>query len=39
MSIVSLLIPFVAVYIWYAWKSISAKKIDENELKNETHVY
>jgi len=39
MSIVSLLIPFVAAYIWYAWKSINTKKIDEDELKNETHVY
>jgi len=32
MSIVSLLIPFVAAYIWYAWKSINAKKIDEDEF-------
>ncbi len=39
MSIVSLLIPFVVAYIWYAWKSINVKKIDEEEMKNETHVY
>lgn len=39
MSFVSLLIPFVAAYIWYAWKSINVKKIDEEEIKNETHVY
>lgn len=39
MSFVSLLIPFVAAYIWYAWKSINVKKIDEEEMKNETHVY
>lgn len=39
MSFVSLLIPFVVAYIWYAWKSINVKKIDEEEMKNETHVY
>lgn len=39
MSFVSLLIPFVAAYIWYAWKSINVRKIDEEEMKNETHVY
>lgn len=39
MSIVSFLIPFVVAYIWYAWKSINIKKIDEEEMKNETHVY
>ncbi|MBC7125169.1 MAG: cytochrome d ubiquinol oxidase subunit II [Bacteroidales bacterium] len=39
MSVVSLLIPFVVAYIWYAWKSINVKKIDEEEMKNETHVY
>ncbi|MGE0076855.1 MAG: cytochrome d ubiquinol oxidase subunit II [Bacteroidales bacterium] len=39
MSIVSLLIPFVVAYIWYAWKSINVKKIDEDELKTESHLY
>jgi len=39
MSYVSLLIPFVLAYIWYAWKSIDSKKIDVEELKNETHIY
>lgn len=39
MSVVSLLIPFVLAYIWYAWKSINVKKIDEDEMKTESHVY
>lgn len=39
MSIVSLLIPFVVAYIWYAWKSINVKQIDEDEMKSESHVY
>ena len=39
MSFVSLLIPFVVAYIWYAWKSINVKKIDEDEMKSESHVY
>lgn len=39
MSIVSLLIPFVIAYIWYAWKAINNKKIDEAEMENETHKY
>lgn len=39
MSYVSLLVPFVFAYIWYAWKSINNKKIDEEEMKSETHVY
>lgn len=39
MSFVSLLIPFVVAYIWYAWRSINRKKIDEDEIKSEMHVY
>lgn len=39
MSIVSLLIPFVAVYMFYAWKSINNKKIDLEELEHESHNY
>jgi len=39
MSYVSLLVPFVFVYIWVAWRSIDNKKIDIKELDNETHVY
>ena len=39
MSIVSIMVPFVLAYIWYAWKSINNKKIDAEEMKNETHLY
>lgn len=39
MSYVSLLVPFVIAYIWLAWRSIDNKKIDMEELNNETHVY
>ncbi|OIO99812.1 MAG: cytochrome d ubiquinol oxidase subunit II [Bacteroidetes bacterium CG2_30_33_31] len=39
MSYVSLLVPFVIAYIWYAWRSIDNKKIDIQEIKTETHVY
>jgi len=39
MSYVSLLVPFVIIYIIYAWRSINNTKIDEAELKEETHVY
>jgi cytochrome d ubiquinol oxidase subunit II len=39
MSIVSLLVPFVIAYIWYAWQSIDNKKIDIEEIKSETHIY
>lgn len=39
MSYVSLLVPFVLAYIWIAWRSVDNKKIDIEELKNESHVY
>ena len=39
MSYVSLLVPFVLAYIWYAWKSINNKKIDKSEMENESHKY
>jgi cytochrome d ubiquinol oxidase subunit II len=39
MSYVSLLVPFVLAYIWIAWRSIDNKKIDMEELNNESHVY
>ena len=38
MSYVSLMIPIVMAYIWYVWKSINNKKIDEEEINN-THGY
>lgn len=39
MSYVSLLVPFVFAYIFYAWRSINNKKIDAGEIKEESHVY
>ncbi len=39
MSYVSLMIPFVLAYIWYAWRSMNRKKIDAEEMESETHTY
>ncbi len=39
MSYVSLLIPFVLAYIYYFWKAINRKKISDDEMNNESHVY
>lgn len=39
MSVVSLLIPFVLVYIFYAWRSIDRKKIDAQEMQEDEHIY
>ncbi len=40
MSYVSLMVPFVFAYIWYVWKSINNKPIDEEEMESEDlHIY
>lgn len=41
MSIVSILVPFVLAYIWYAWRAINKDKITSNELESHDggHVY
>jgi cytochrome d oxidase, subunit II (cydB) len=39
MSYVSLFVPFVLAYIWYAWKSMNNKPISTEELEQEHHVY
>ena len=39
MSYVSLLIPFVLAYIWYAWRTMNKKKIDHKELEDESIKY
>lgn len=39
MSYVSLMVPFVIAYIWYAWKAINVKKIDAAEMEGDGHVY
>jgi len=39
MSYVSLLIPFVLAYIFFAWRSINRDKISTDEIRSESHVY
>ena len=39
MSYVSLMMPFVIAYIWYAWKLINNKKIDVEEMSEDIHIY
>jgi cytochrome d ubiquinol oxidase subunit II len=39
MMYVSFIIPFVAAYIWYAWKAINRKRITAEEMKEEGHIY
>ncbi|MFB6317684.1 cytochrome d ubiquinol oxidase subunit II [Saccharicrinis sp. FJH54] len=41
MSIVSILVPFVLAYIWYAWSAMNKEKITTKELESKDggHVY
>ena len=39
MSYVSLLVPFVIAYIWWAWKALTSKKITSQEMEEDDHVY
>lgn len=39
MMYVSFIIPVVLVYIWYAWKALSNKRITEDEMNEEEHIY
>jgi cytochrome bd ubiquinol oxidase subunit II len=39
MFIVSLIIPLVLVYIWYAWSSMNRTRINEEEMNSEGHLY
>ena len=39
MFYVSLLVPFVLAYIFYAWRAIDNTKITEEELKSDDHAY
>jgi cytochrome d ubiquinol oxidase subunit II len=39
MSYVSLMVPFVLAYIWYAWAAMNRKKISRDELSSEDHLY
>lgn len=39
MAYVSILVPFVLAYIFYAWRSIDNRKIDAREMKEGGHAY
>lgn len=39
MAYVSILVPFVIAYIFYAWRSIDKKKLSKEELEEGGHVY
>ncbi len=39
MMYVSFIIPFVAAYIWYAWRSMNRKMITREEMAGEDHTY
>ena len=39
MAYVSILVPFVLTYIFYAWRSIDSRKLDVKEMKNDGHAY
>lgn len=39
MSWVSLLIPFVVAYIWYAWRAIDSKPVTKAEIAGDDHAY
>jgi len=39
MFYVSLLVPFVLAYIFYAWRKIDSKPIDADEMQHDEHAY
>ncbi len=39
MSYVSVLVPFVAAYIWYVWRSMDRKKLTPAEISSTDHKY
>lgn len=39
MTYVSLLVPFVAAYIYWVWRSMDRKQTDLDEIKNNDHAY
>ena len=39
MAYVSILVPFVLAYIFYAWRSIDNRKIDAKEMEEGGHAY
>lgn len=39
MSYVSLMVPFVVAYIWYAWSQMNKKPITKKEMEEDLHAY
>lgn len=39
MSVVSVLIPFVVAYIWYAWRAMNRKQVTRSEIEESGRVY
>lgn len=39
MAVVSILVPFVLAYIWYAWRAISKKRLNAEDIQNDSHAY
>ncbi|HZL09647.1 MAG TPA: cytochrome d ubiquinol oxidase subunit II [Prolixibacteraceae bacterium] len=39
MSYVSLIVPFVIGYIWYAWRAMNSKQLSSEEIEQEHHSY
>ncbi len=39
MSYVSILVPFVLAYIYYAWRALDLRKIDKSEMEDGHHTY
>ena len=39
MAWVSLFVPFVAAYIWYAWRAMNRRPITREELRGDDHQY
>ena len=39
MAYVSILVPFVLAYIFYAWRAIDRKPITPEEMRNDEHTY
>ena len=41
MMYVSFFIPFIAAYIWYAWRAVNSRPIDRGEMEGEggAHIY
>jgi cytochrome d ubiquinol oxidase subunit II len=39
MAVVSLFVPVVAAYIFYAWRSLERKRLSLDDLNSDSHTY